>query len=133
MPNYPTTVSATTLPAFPPTALWPGEFAYLFNAESPAAPQASDRVAIGNKDMNYPASISVEVQFSAAPGAFELDVQDADTDADAYYQNVSGGQLTAVSAAFTGRIELVPIKGRFLRVRLASLDNAVQVTARVQR
>jgi len=119
---------------WPPIALWPGDTKLLFNAEALTAPQASDRVALGMGPYdNVPASLSVELIFSADPGAFEADLQDADTDADANYVDVPGGQLTGVNASFVGRIELVPIKGRFVRLNLKTLTNAVNCTARIVR
>lgn len=124
------------MPTFPPQSLAPGESAYFFNAETPAEPSASDRFALQQAPYtSHESSISVEVRFSGDPGAFELNIQDSDTDADGYYQNVaSGGAITSVDATlFTTRVELVPVKALFVRLAVVTIANAVSLTAKITR
>jgi hypothetical protein len=128
MPNY------NTLASIPINAIYPGDQIFLFNAEQPAAPQASVQVALANVYDNTNAEgASVEIFFSAAPGAFELDIQVADTDTDAAYITVPGGIFTTVNANNFARIELVPVKAKLLRVRLVSRTNNVNLTVKVTR
>lgn len=133
MPNYPGTVGSQVSPTVPPpVAIYPGDSQTVFSAEQPVIPQASDRVhlALGPWE-NYPPSVSIEGFFSGAPGAFEIDIQDADTDADAFYQTVpSAGVISAVSTNNTFRAELVPIKGKFVRAYLKTRTNGVNLTLR---
>src|SRR4029077_10206842 len=80
--------------ALPPSAIWPGDFAQVWNAEQPApgsgGASASQRVAVGTKE-GGPAGFAVTGFFSGAPGAFEIDVQVSDVDADAQYQTLNIG------------------------------------------
>src|SRR5437879_3810979 len=87
--------------ALPPSAIWPGDFAQVWNAEQPApgsgGASASQRVALGMKE-GGPGGFSVTGFFSGAPGSFEIDVQVSDVDADAQYQTCANGNLTTVDA-----------------------------------
>jgi len=137
MPVYAGTSGATTdrgYTAYVATPKYLSEFDrhLLFNAEAIVAGQASEPVCL---KPGYTAGqvVSVEILFSAAPGAFEIDMQDADTEADAWYQNIVGGQISAVNAiTFVARAEIT-VKGKFLRALVKTLTNAVNVTVRVTR
>jgi hypothetical protein len=132
MPNYPNAAGTSTLPAIPPLSLFPGDLAVAFSAEQPAVPQASVEFALASKDQNYPQSLSVELQFSGAPGAFSASLQTADTDGDIFYQN-EGAVISAVSANNIARAEFSSIKAKFARVMLTTRTNAVTLTARISR
>jgi hypothetical protein len=119
MPNYPNSAGTSTLPAFPPVSLGPGDTGAAFSAEQPAVPQASVQFALANRDDNNPPSVSLELQFSAAPGAFSAALQTADTDGDIFYQT-EGAAITAVSANNVARAEF-------------SRTNAVNLTAKISR
>lgn len=165
MPPYPGPVNSDVplqypftqiLPAPAPPVLTPapqglsrGGFTWLFGIVSvpqvpPAfenvsalVPIASQRASVQIGNALPLESISIEVQFSAAPGAFEIDIQDADTDADAFYQTVQlpGGagpvKITAVSAQNIARFELNPFTAKFIRVVLKSLTNNVGLRLKV--
>jgi hypothetical protein len=132
MPVYSNTV--------PPTTLFPGQQGLFFDAEtglSALVPVASIPFGLANSGpygANAP-SCSIEVLFAAAPGAFEIDIQDADTDTNNYYQTLAAaGVINAVdSTYFTARVELSPIKGRFTRLVVVTLTNNVALTARLTR
>jgi len=133
MPNYQYLPGTATQPN-PPSVIYQGDSYLLFNAETVAAPQASVEVGLGGKYDNYPSNVSVEVIFSADPGVFEIDIQEADTDGDVYFTEVpSAGAITAVSAGFVARSDLVPIKAKFMRVYVKTLTNAVKTTVKVTR
>jgi hypothetical protein len=127
MPNYNTNTSV-----FPINAVYPGDQILLFNAEQPATPQASVQVALANAYENAATqSVSVEILFSGTPGAFSLQPQVADTDADAFYV-AEGSAITAVTNNFA-RVEFPNIKTRFFRVLLSSRTNAVNLTVKLTR
>ncbi len=93
--------------------------------ESLVAPVASTRAAVQIGNALPLQALSIELEFSAAPGAFELDIQDADTDADAFYQAIPNAAITVVSAQNIARFELNPFAGKFVRVFMKTLTNAV--------
>lgn len=133
MPNYPGAANTTTQSPTVPGALYPGDKGQCFNAEQPAVPQASISFAIGpGVYENYPQSASVEGFFSGAPGAFEIDLQTADTDADAFYTS-EATTITAVSANNTFRAEYPSIKAKFARLLLKTRTNGVNLTASIAR
>ena len=116
------------------TALYSGDSALAFNAEQPATGVASIPFALYRSRNDVPPSLSVEVFFAAAPGAFEFDVQEADTEtANAYVTNASA-TLTAVNAGFYGRIELPQVFAKFVRILCKTQNaNAVNATVKVSR
>ncbi len=128
-----------------------GQSAYLFGLPTKTPPIISDAnltletVAAGTASIplciasgepsNSPPMITVELRFSGAPGAFELDVQEADTDADGFYVTPSAVayQVTAVDANQVARVDLSPTGGKFLRVLMKTLTNAVNTSVKVSR
>jgi hypothetical protein len=139
MPNYPGAVNATTTNTVPPlpNALYFGDQKEVFNAEQPAAPQASISVALGvGPAGGGPRTVSVEGLWSGAPGNFEVDLQTSDTDADGMYQ-LEGAGITQASAgvnttANTFRAEFANVSANFARLLLKSRTNAVNLTARIR-
>jgi hypothetical protein len=84
--------------------------------------------------MYYPWGFAVEVQFTAAPGAFEIDVMGAETDAQGNY--VKLGSITAVNSSNVGRFDNVTsYYPRYVALYVTSLTNAstVKVSAKVTR
>lgn len=135
MSAYPGTTGSTTWVAFiPPTQVLPiGDLpATLFNAETQVAGVASIAIGLGDKDEAFPGTLSVEFFFSGAPGAFELDLQTADTDADAFYQQEGLG-MTTVNSFNAGRGEFLQVSANFARILIKALANAVKITARITR
>jgi len=71
--------------------------------------------------------------FSAAPGAFEIDLQVSDADADSQYQTIQNGNITTVdSVNNTWHIDAPYVCAKFARLLLRSLTNVVTVTADIQ-
>ena len=123
--------------ALPPSAIWPGDFAQVWNAEQPApgsgGASASQRVALGTKE-GGPGGFSVTGFFSGAPGSFEIDVQVSDVDADTQYQTISGGNITTVDATNnTFHLDASGVLATFVRLLMRSRTNAVNVTADIRR
>jgi hypothetical protein len=106
-------------------------------AEAPAAPQASIAIALADTDAHINDNLAIEIFFTAAPGAFEVDLQEADTYNDAAFTFVSGGsnKITAVIAATNvGRLDIDGVIARFVRLNLVSRANAgVGIVARLSR
>jgi hypothetical protein len=102
-----------------------------FENLSALAPIASQRASVQIGNALPLESISIEVEFNGAPGAFEIDIQDADTDADAFYQTIPNAKIMAVSAQNIARFELNPFTGKFVRVVLKSLTNNVGLRVKV--
>jgi hypothetical protein len=156
--NYPGVANAA-VPAYPnpanlPRGLAQGDSIFLFGlqsaadksipisemnvvGETPTPPQASIACCMGPvAGINGPQpAISVEIRFSGAPGAFNVQVQEADTDADAFYITPSNlaYTMTVVTAQNIARADLTTGAGKFIRILLSSRTNAVSMTAKVTR
>ena len=123
--------------ALPPSAIWPGDFAQVWNGEQPApgngGAAASQRVALGSPG-GSPGGFSVTGFFSGAPGAFEIDVQVSDVDADAQFQTCANGNITSVDATNqTFHFDGSTVLPTFVRLLMRSRTNAVNITADVRR
>ena len=155
MPAYPG-VSGATVPVASnasPIALQKGEYAYVFGvlasgatqlpindtnvaSETQVAPVASIAVNLQGQFGDPPPMVTVELHFDAAPGAFEVDIQEADTDADAFYILPGATAYTinvVVAATNNARVDLSPTGGKFMRLLLKTLTNAVKVRAKITR
>ncbi len=127
MPNYDATRFTT--------ALYSAQSELFFDAEQPAPPQASRQFHIPQGRLgSQPPTVTIEGFFSADPGVFQLDVQEADTNTDDAYQTVpSAGSVTAVDANFYFRVDLDPFVGVFIRLNLVSRTNGVNLTVKATR
>ncbi len=101
-------------------------------AEQPAVPQAGAQVCIVPRVYSGAApAIAFEGWWTGAPGAFEVDLQEADSDVDAAYilpSNAAYKVTTDATDTNTGnswRVDLIPTGGRFMRPRLITRGNAV--------
>lgn len=101
---------------------------FLLNDEPVSAGLAS--VALQLDKLSYPFGFAVEVGFSAAPGAFSLQVQGAERDLDSSYTQL--GAITAVNAGNTARFDGGSSYPKFVRVLLAS-GGAGNITALLSR
>jgi hypothetical protein len=126
MPNY------INPPTQTPIAISVGEQVVAFNAEQPAVPQASIEFALPPNPRTLGAALSVEVSFSGAPGVFEVDLQEADTDADANFVS-NATTITAVNAGNVGRQDYANITGQFVRILLKTRTNAVNALIKITR
>lgn len=142
-----------------PTDLKPGDSAWLFGivpaanaggandalikGEQPAAGTASIPICVGPMGSGGTPMVCFEVSFyatgtlnPAAPGAFEIDIQEADSDADAFYILPTNTTYTinAVNAVTQKvRIDVSPSGGRFMRALLKTRTNAVDVVIKATR
>ena len=88
----------------------------------------SQQVAL-HRDPHRPSCFSVSAEFSGAPGTFAIDIQVADKDEDKYY--VTHASISAVNSSNVGRKELVDVVGKFVRLVVTSLANAVTLSATI--
>jgi hypothetical protein len=115
-------------------ALYPGDQVLVFNAEQPATGIMSQQIAIAPNGMNPP-SINVEVQFAGAPGAFEFDIYESDTDVSTDYRAIPvASQINAVDANNGARTDLAPFSGTFISIFCKTQNaNAVNATVKITR
>jgi hypothetical protein len=100
----------------------------VWNVETPIVGHSSIPIAL-NRMEGLPSTFSVEVIFSAAPGAFDIEVQTADTPEDKYF--VKKVSLIAVNALFVGRVEVSDVVAGYVRLKMTARANAVSVTAKI--
>lgn len=106
--------------------------AFLFNNETIPAGTSSIAVQLERiPRASYPFACSLQLKFSANPGAFEVDVQISDTGADADFVTVA--QIQAVSATFVARYDITNLWPKFVRGHITTLGNAVNTTLLVTR
>ena len=79
----------------------------------------------------YPWGFAVEVQFSGAPGTFEIDIMGAETDAITNYVKI--GTITTVNANNVGRFETTALYPKYVALYIATLPNVVTTTAKISR
>jgi hypothetical protein len=80
----------------------------------------------------YPWGLSIEVMFSAAPGAFEIDIMAANNDVAANYIQI--GSIATVNATNVGRWDMpTNIWPKYVAGFVKSLTNAVNTTLQVTR
>jgi autotransporter adhesin len=102
--------------------------------ESPTPPQGGQAFDINSTMLLAgPLGFAVDGKFSAAPGAFEVDIQVADIDADANYQTISNGNVTTVDATNnTFHFDCTWVVAKFARVKLLTRTNAVGFVATIR-
>jgi len=80
----------------------------------------------------YPWGLSVEVKFSANPGAFEIDLMAANNDSAANYYQI--GSITTANAANVGRWDMpAGVWPKYVAGLVKTLTNAVNTTLQVTR
>jgi hypothetical protein len=115
----------------PPNSIFPGDSFLLFDAESPAPPQASQQAALAgvyDGAAGTPQDVRVDIRYASAPSAVSVDVQSAIDDIDADY--VTEYTSTDVNGE---SVKLTALKARFLRVKLNSQTGGGAITAEVLR
>lgn len=114
---------------------------FLFQQETGVAGKASIAVQVERVNRSfYPWGISFQIYFTdvngnpSDPGAFEMDVQSSDIDADAQYVTIDSIlHATDLNATFVGRIELQTFFAKYIRVLPKTVTNAVYVNVLVTR
>lgn len=100
------------------------------------ATEASQAVVLTSQEGNPAPSVSVEISYASAPGAGEtIAIQEADTDADAFYITPSNPAYTVSSfnSNNVARVDLSPTGGKFMRVLRTPGANNVGCRVKVTR
>jgi hypothetical protein len=128
-----------------PPALYQGDSALVFNAEAVVAGEYSQQVALPVNQPSGTKGVRVVIDASAAPGAGEFYVMEADNDGAGdldYVQVPSGGDLTFANitagpngAGTRWTTDLIPVAGQNLLIycKTAPSNAGIKVTARVTR
>lgn len=116
MPNYQS--------QFPPFAIYPGDRAYAFNAETPGAGQTSQEYALGAAyGLSDPLALGVDISYASAPTSVQVDIQTSIDDVDSHYQSVYSS--TKIGG---DHVNIVNLKGGFIRAKLVSQSGGGAVT-----
>jgi hypothetical protein len=105
--------------------------------EVPVADLASIEVALVQPFMSILANVGLELIFNANPGAFNIQVQEADTPADGCYITPSPSAFTITASTNEGanwvaRVDLGTIGSKFVRLLVVTWPNAaVGLTAKL--
>jgi hypothetical protein len=120
MPNYNT--------QNPPYAIFPGDVALAFNAETPSAGQASQQFALPDYSGRGEQGRTVRWQtiFGTAPSAVNIVLQVALDDVDAHYQTID----TSTAIAGEGRT-VSGVNAQFIRAKLVSNTGGAGITIQI--
>jgi hypothetical protein len=95
------------------------------------SPDESSSQAFGlHRSSNAPSCVSVEILFGGDPGAFQVDLQCADTNEEECFVTKGSLDTGRLNDSFVGRIEATNIVAKYVRLRMVTLTNPVSVTAR---
>lgn len=114
----------------PPSSIGPGDsFNAIASTDTLSATFKSAQVALQHTYAGTQQRLSVEVVFSGNPGTFTLNLQTADSDIDANYQN-EGANITSVTNN-VARLEVNQVVANFARLVFTALQNSVTATAKL--
>ena len=125
-----------------PPAIYQGDSFLAFNAEALTTGEFSQQIALPPNQASGTKGVRIELDFSANPGAYEIDVMECDSDQNGkteYQQIPTGGQLNTVTTGPNGAsthqsTDLIPVAGQMLCLYVKTQPaNAVTCTARVTR
>lgn len=128
--------------AAPAPDLYAGSCVTLYSAEQPLTGAFSQQfhVIAANAYQPSPSAISFELVWAGNPGAFNIQIQDADTDATGNYTTLSAAAGTVTSSpqspggTYVSRVELNPWRANYGRLYVNTQSaNAVNLTAKVCR
>jgi len=124
MPSYSNTL--------PPSSVGFGESASVIASTDTIypAPFKSAQVALAPNFSTGKVRCAVEIVWSGAPGSISVQLQTADTDVDAAY-NQEGSAITTVSSGNVSRAEFPDAVAHFARIYIATLPNSVTATAKI--
>ncbi|MHB8484261.1 MAG: hypothetical protein ACYDCM_00820 [Candidatus Acidiferrales bacterium] len=112
----------------PPNSVYPGDVVFAFNAEAPAAGQASQQFALPSYS-GFPENgrtIRWQTIFGTAPTSVSVVLQTAMIDSDAQYATVD------TSTATTGEARTVAgVRGNFIRAKVSAITGGSGVTVQL--
>jgi len=93
------------------------------------APFKSAQVALAPAFSSGKVRVAVEIVWSVAPGAINVQLQTADTDIDAAY--IQEGALITNNTGNVTRAEFPDVVAKFARILISTLTNNVTATAKI--
>lgn len=112
----------------PPNSVYPGDVAFAFNAEAPAAGHASQQFALPSY-FGFPENgrtIRWQTIFGTAPTSVSMVLQTAMIDSDAQYTTVDTSTVT------TGEARTVAgVRGKFVRAKVSAITGGSGVTVQL--
>ena len=112
----------------PPNSIYPGDVVFAFNAEVPAAGQASQQFALPSYS-GFPENgrtVRWQTIFGTAPTSVSVVLQTAMIDADAQYATVD------TSTATTGEARTITgVRGQFIRAKVSAITGGSGVTVQL--
>lgn len=127
MPNYPGSGKATIIDVNSQKLFWDNE--RVGAAQASVAFQLS-RIHHGF----YPWGAAIEIQFSGAPGTFQVDIQGSETDKnECYIKLATTSIINAVNGSNVGRYDLVNLFPKFIRLYTTTFPNDLHVLATLTR
>lgn len=125
MPNYPGKGNAALLRENQQVMLWQNERI--------GAGAASLAFLIERRiGPHYPWGVSLELRFSGDPGTFQVDIQTSDTDQDEFY--VTKDFINAgLNSSNIARYELTSFWAKYIRAKIVTLTNDVNITVQLTR
>lgn len=112
----------------PPFAIFPGDVALAFNAEAPAAGQASQQFALPSYS-GFPENgrtIRWQTLFGTAPTSVSIILQTAMNDVDAQYATIDTSTVTAGEAR-----TVTSVRGNFIRAKVSAITGGSGVTVQI--
>ena len=125
MPNYNTQV--------PPYSIFPGDVALAFNAEAPAAGQASQQFALPSY-AGFPENgrtIRWQISFATAPTSVNIQLQTAINDVDAQYAVLTGAANMSSALPSGDNLVATGVRANFVRAKVIAISGGTGVTVRI--
>lgn len=120
MPNYNT--------QNPPYSIFPGDVALAFNAEAPAAGQASQQFTLPSY-AGFPENgrtLRWQTSYTSAPTSINVALQTALSDVDAQYQTIDSSTVTAGEAR-----SVSGVRANFVRAKVTAISGGSGVTVQL--
>ena len=112
----------------PPFSIYPGDVALAFNAEAPAAGQASQQFALPSYS-GFPENgrtIRWQTLYGTAPTSISVQLQTAMNDVDAQYTMIDSSTNTGGEAR-----PVAGVRGNFIRAKIISISGGSGVTVQI--
>ena len=125
MPNYNAQV--------PPYSIFPGDVALAFNAEAPAAGQASQQFALPSY-AGFPENgrtIRWQISFATAPTSVNIQLQTAINDVDAQYAVSTGAANMSSTLTAGDNLVATARRANFVRAKVIAITGGTGVTVQI--
>jgi hypothetical protein len=125
MPNYNAQV--------PPYSIFPGDIALAFNAEAPAAGQASQQFALPSYT-GFPENgrtIRWQISFATAPTPVNIHLQTAINDVDAQYAVPTGAANMSSTLTAGDSLVATGVRANFVRAKVIAISGGSGVTVQI--